>query len=147
MNKDQDLIFEAYTKSHINENTQEDNESREKNIMRGKEVASTEQEIFYKEYGGDAFEDHYGFRYPKEDENNEDLADDEYDELFGGADVPSCFERLEELMKSKPELQDVLKPILIEFEDAIQKISQVDINTGNFDAGEVFGVLSRLYPV
>tara|TARA_R110000787_G_scaffold54452_1_gene126664 strand:- start:19 stop:699 length:681 start_codon:yes stop_codon:yes gene_type:complete len=47
----------------------EDNESREKSIMRGREAASAEQEIFYKEHGADAFEDHYGFEYPEEDES------------------------------------------------------------------------------
>tara|TARA_R110002126_G_scaffold264366_1_gene407374 strand:+ start:3562 stop:4440 length:879 start_codon:yes stop_codon:yes gene_type:complete len=47
----------------------EDNESREKSIMRGREAASAEQEIFYKEHGADAFEAHYGFEYPEEDES------------------------------------------------------------------------------
>ncbi len=47
----------------------EDNESREKVIMRGREAASTEQEIILlKKHGADAFEDHYGFEYPEEDE-------------------------------------------------------------------------------
>ena len=70
----------------------EDNESREKNIMRGKEAASAEQEVFYKEHGADAFEDHYGFEYPEEDEsvgeasNFEDKAE-KFADSIGDADL------------------------------------------------------------
>lgn len=56
----------------------EDNESREKSIMRGREAASAEQEIFYKEHGADAFEDHYGFEYPEEDESVGDSSNFEF---------------------------------------------------------------------
>jgi len=56
----------------------EDNESREKSIMRGREAASAEQEIFYKEHGADAFEDHYGFEYPQEEESLGDSSDFEF---------------------------------------------------------------------
>ena len=68
MKTDKDLIFEAYTKSLINEDIDPDSPER----------------------------------------------DD-----FGPPDEPPVFERLEELMNSKPELKGVLKPILDEFEDII----------------------------
>ena len=87
MNKDQKLIFEAYTKNLI----------------------------------------------------NEDLGNTDYD-----VEKPSVFEALEELMNSKPELEGVLKPILIEMEDALMEIDKIDTN--NFDAQEVFTSLARLYP-
>ena len=72
-------------------------------------------------------------------EDNEDLGNTDYD-----VDEPSVFERLEELMNSKPELEGVLKPILLEFEDALMEIDKIDTN--NFDAQEVFTSLARLYP-
>ena len=70
---------------------------------------------------------------------NEDFGNTDYDVEEG-----NVFERLEELMNSKPELEGVLKPILLEFEDAINEIDKIDIN--NFDAQEVFNSLARLYP-
>jgi hypothetical protein len=70
---------------------------------------------------------------------NEDFGNTNYD-----VDEPSCFERLEELMSSKPELEGVLKPILLEFEDAMMEIDKIDTN--NFDPQEVFTSLNRLYP-
>ena len=72
-------------------------------------------------------------------EDNEDLGNTDYD-----VEEPSVFERLEELMNSKPELEGVLKPILLEFEDALMEIDKIDTN--NFDAQEVFTSLARLYP-
>ena len=47
-------------------------------------------------------------------------------------------------MNSKPELEGVLKPILLEFEDALMEIDKIDNN--NFDPQEVFTSLARLYP-
>jgi len=77
--------------------------------------------------------------YTKPKTLDEDFGNTNYD-----VDEPSCFERLEELMNSKPELASVLKPILIEMEDALMEIDKIDIN--NFDAQEVFTSLNRLYP-
>ena len=116
---------------------EEDNESREKNIRRGEEAITADQEEYYKQFGADAFEDQFGFRYPEEDAEN--LGNTNYD-----VDEPSCFERLEELMYSKPELKGVLKPILLEFEDAMMEIDKIDTN--DFDPQEVFTSLNRLYP-
>jgi hypothetical protein len=93
------------------EKSEEDNESREKNIMRGKEVASTEQEMFYKEYGGDAFEDHYGFRYPKEGEENEESSE-------GAVNL------LEQLKQEMPELEDKVNQILEKVFDAVDVLKQ-----------------------
>jgi hypothetical protein len=75
----------------------------------------------------------------EDNEDNEDVGNTDYD-----VDEPSVFESLEELMNSKPELQGVLKPILLEFEDALMEIDKIDIN--DFDAQEVFTSLARLYP-
>jgi hypothetical protein len=75
----------------------------------------------------------------EDNEDNEDLGNTDYD-----VDEPSVFERLDELMNSKPELEGVLKPILLEFEDALMEIDKIDIN--NFDPQEVFTSLARLYP-
>jgi hypothetical protein len=72
-------------------------------------------------------------------EDNEDLGNTDYD-----VEEPSVFERLEELMNSKPELKGVLTPILLDFENALMEIDKIDIN--NFDAQEVFTSLARLYP-
>ena len=71
-----DLIFEAYAKSRtlINEGY-EGNESREKNIMRGKEAISAEQESYYEQFGAEKFEEHYGFAYPQA-ENEEGVSGD-----------------------------------------------------------------------
>jgi len=77
--------------------------------------------------------------YTKPKTLDEDFGNTNYD-----VDEPSCFERLEELMNSKPELASVLKPILDEMQDALMEIDKIDIN--NFDAQEVFNSLNRLYP-
>ena len=85
-------------------------------------------------------------------DNEQDLIFEAYTETltedFGNTDYdvdePSVFERLEELMNSKPELEGVLKPILLEFEDALMEIDKIDNN--NFDPQEVFTSLARLYP-
>ncbi len=64
MKTDQDLIFEAYATT-LNEN----DESRAKNIQRGQEAISAAQEEYYKQFGAEAFEDHYGFPYPHAEDN------------------------------------------------------------------------------
>lgn len=71
-----DLIFEAYAKSRtlINEGYK-GNESREKNIMRGDEAISAEQESYYEQFGAEKFEEHYGFAYPQA-ENEEGVSGD-----------------------------------------------------------------------
>ena len=142
MNKDQDLIFEAYA-----ETLTEDWQSGTSKAPKGKS--------FDMSRGGapsnvDAARDGSGGRYRKtrppsaqsnktHGEMEEDLGNTDYD-----VDEPSVFERLEELMNSKPELEGVLKPILLEFEDAINEIDKIDTN--DFDAQEVFTSLARLYP-
>lgn len=77
--------------------------------------------------------------YTKPKTLDEDFGNTDYD-----VDEPSVFEALEELLNSKPELEGVLKPILIEMEDALMEINKIDVN--NFDAQEVFTSLNRLYP-
>lgn len=77
--------------------------------------------------------------YTKPKTLDEDFGNTDYD-----VDEPSVFEALEELLNSKPELEGVLKPILIEMEDALKEIDEIDAN--DFDAQEVFTSLSRLYP-
>ena len=158
MNKDQNLIFEAYTKSIIKENAEYDNDALMVNgdeyivqaIVSGDDVEITTLFKYDKELD-DHNEIDLGSISPQlrqdiEDsvlkdagEDNEDVGNTDYD-----VDEPSVFESLEELMNSKPELQGVLKPILLEFEDALMEIDKIDIN--NFDAQEVFNSLARLYP-
>ena len=75
---------------------------------------------------------------------DEFIEDNEEGNTDYDVDEPSVFERLEELMNSKPELEGVLKPILLEMEDALMEINKIDIN--DFDAQEVFTSLNRLYP-
>jgi len=75
---------------------------------------------------------------------DEFIEDNEEGNTDYDVDEPSVFERLEELMNSKPELEGVLKPILLEMEDALMEINKIDIN--DFDAQEVFTSLARLYP-
>tara|TARA_A100000171_G_scaffold45184_1_gene48661 strand:- start:101 stop:580 length:480 start_codon:yes stop_codon:yes gene_type:complete len=158
MNKDQNLIFEAYTKSIIKENAEYDNDAL---------MVNGDEYIVQAIVSGDDVEITTLFKYDKElddhneidlgsispqlrqdiedsvlkdaEEDNEDVGNTDYD-----VDEPSVFESLEELMNSKPELQGVLKPILLEFEDALMEIDKIDIN--NFDAQEVFNSLARLYP-
>ena len=145
MNKDQNLIFEAYTKS-LTEDWQKGTSKAPKgksfDMSRGGAPSNV-----------DAARDGSGGRYRKTrppsaqsnkthsemEEENEDFGNTNYD-----VDEPSVFERLEELMNSKPELEGVLKPILLEFEDALMEIDKIDIN--DFDAQEVFTSLARLYP-
>lgn len=157
MKTDQDLIFEAYTKT-LNENTPYENDAL---------TVNGDEYIVQAHVSGDDVEITTLFKYDAElDDHNEidlgsispqlrqdiedsvinDLSEDNED--FGNTnydvDEPSCFERLEELMNSKPELEGVLKPILLEFEDAMVEIDKIDIN--DFDAQEVFTSLARLYP-
>ena len=164
MNKDQNLIFEAYTKSVIKENAEYDNDALMVNgdeyivqaIVTGDDVEITTLFKYDKELD-DHNEIDLGSISPQLRQDIEDsvLKDAEEDDEgidpdsperndFGPPDEPSVFERLEELMNSKPELQGVLKPILLEFEDALMEIDKIDIN--NFDAQEVFNSLARLYP-
>jgi hypothetical protein len=72
-------------------------------------------------------------------EDNEDFGNTDYD-----VEEPSVFERLESLMRRQPKLIGVLKPILLEFEDALMEIDKIDNN--DFDPQEVFTSLARLYP-
>ena len=94
---------------------EEDNESRAKNIQRGKEAISAAQEVFYKEYGADAFEDQYGVRYPEED--GEDDGSRFYSR--GGA-----VNRLEQLKEEFPELEYEINQILEKVFDAVDILKQ-----------------------
>ena len=145
MNKDQDLIFEAYTQSLT--------ESWEAGTSKAPKGKSYDMSRGGAPSNVDAARDGSGGRYRKTrppsaqsnkthsemEEENEDLGNTNYD-----VDEPSVFERLEELMNSKPELKGVLTPILLDFENALMEIDKIDIN--NFDAQEVFTSLARLYP-
>ena len=89
---------------------EEDNESREKNIRRGKEAIDAAQEEFYKEFGADAFEDQFGFRYPEEDAEGG---------IEGGA-----VNLLEQLREEAPELEDKINQILEKVFDAVDILKQ-----------------------
>ena len=123
-------IFEAYAKSKIISEGYEDNESREKNIMRGKEAISAEQDSYYEAYGAEAFEEHYGFQYP-EAEDNEDQNMDE----------GNIFERLENI-RSIEELQ----PILDDFKAIIEDIDSIEAENGMIEAADLGIHLNRLFP-
>ena len=142
MNKDQNLIFEAYTQT-LTEDWQKGTSKAPKGKSFDMSRGGTPSNV-------DAARDGPGGRYRKtrppsaqsnktHGEMEEDLGNTDYD-----VDEPSVFERLEELMNSKPELEGVLKPILLEMEDALMEIDKIDIN--DFDAQEVFTSLNRLYP-
>ena len=134
------LIFEAYAKSKPLNEGYEDNESREKNIMRGKDAISAEQDSYYEQFGAEAFEEHYGFAYPQaEDEEGEG----------------NIFERLEAFMRSNPEAEQELTPILNDFQDIIEDINSLDAQpqaTGRgadeykVDATDLGIHLNRLFP-
>jgi len=134
MNNKTDInsIFEAYavSKPLINEGY-EDNESREKNIMRGKDAISAEQESYYEQFGAEAFEEHYGFAYPQA-ENEEDEG--------------NIFERLEAFMRSNPEAEQELTPILNDFQDIIEDINSLDADDYKVDATDLGIHLNRLFP-
>ena len=98
MKTDKDLIFEAYTKSLINEDL---------------------------------------------DDEGIDPDSPERDD-FGPPDEPPVFERLEELMRKKPELKNDLKPILDEFEDIIKSIIKFDSVDGKIDESDLDEALYRL---
>ena len=144
MKNEQDLIFEAYTKTIINEDLG-NTPLEELSILSPEEYEMVQnfENFDADDWGYNKLQRFY-FRKRKGGEDNEDLTDDNYDELFGGADEPSVFERLEEIMNSKPELEGVLKPILLEFEDAMKEID--NISKSDFDPQEVFTSLARLYP-
>ena len=89
MNKDQKLIFEAYTKNLI----------------------------------------------------NEDLDIDPADE---DVDPDNVFERLEKLMRIKPELENDLKPILSQFDDVMSNIIALSSEDGKIDETDLGALLPRL---
>jgi len=134
MNNKTDInsIFEAYavSKPLINEGY-EDNESREKNIMRGKDAISAEQESYYEQFGAEAFEEHYGFAYPH--------AEDEEDE-------GSIFERLEAFIYNNLETEQELTPILNDFKAIIEDINSLDADDYKVDATDLGIHLNRLFP-
>jgi len=132
-----DLIFETYAKSKPLNEGYEGNESREENIMRGKEAISAEQESYYEQFGAEAFEEHYGFAYPH--------AEDEEDE-------GNIFERLEAFMLSNPEAEQIvltkqeLTSILNDFQDIIEDINSLDADDYKVDATDLGIHLNRLFP-
>ena len=104
--------------------SEEDNESREKNIMRGKEVAA--------EY------------IDPDDVDNVDYEDEE--------DEGNIFERLEAFMLSDPEAEQIvltkqeLTSILNDFQDIIEDINNLDADDYKVDATDLAIHLGRLYP-
>ena len=155
MNKDQNLIFEAYTKSVIKENAEYDNDAL---------MVNGDEYIVQAIVSGDDVEITTLFKYDKElDDHNEidldsispqlrqDIEDSvliDAEEDFGNTDYdveePPVFERLEELMNSKPELEGVLKPILDEFEDIITSMIKLDSVDGKIDETDLGEALYRL---
>ena len=119
MNNKTDInsIFEAYAVSKPLNEGYEGNESREKNIMRGKEVAA--------EIGPDP--DDVDRRDAEEDEGN-------------------IFERLEAFMRSNPEAEQELTPILNDFQDIIEDINSLDADDYKVDATDLGIHLNRLFP-
>lgn len=72
---------------------------------------------------------------------NEDFGNTDYDIEEG-----SIFERLEEVMRSKPELENDLKPILDDFQDIIEDINSLDVDDYKIDVTELGLHLNRLFP-
>ena len=122
MNNKTDInsIFEAYavSKPLINEGY-EDNESREKNIMRGKEIAA--------EIGPDP-----------DDVDYQDVEDEE--------DEGSIFERLEAFIYNNLETEQELTPILNDFKAIIEDINSLDADDYKVDATDLGIHLNRLFP-
>ena len=106
MKTDQDLIFEAYATT-LNES----DESGAKNIQRGQEAISAAQEEYYKQFGAEAFEDHYGFPYPHAEDN----------EVSAGV-----LEQLEFFMQKNPETEQELAPILNELLEIAEELVKFD---------------------
>lgn len=99
--------------------------------MRGKEAISAEQDSYYEQFGAEAFEEHYGFAYPQaEDEEGEG----------------NIFERLEAFMRSNPEAEQELTPILNDFQDIIEDINSLDADDYKVDATDLGIHLNRLFP-
>lgn len=78
---------------------------------------------------------------PNEDGENEDFGNTDYDVEEG-----NIFERLEELMRSKPELENDLKPILNDFQDNIEDINSLDVDDDKIDVTDLGIHLNRLFP-
>ena len=58
----------------------------------------------------------------------------------------NIFERLEEVMRSKPEIADLLKPILDDFQDIIEDINSLDVDDYKIDVTDLGIHLNRLFP-
>ena len=106
MKTDQDLIFEAYATT-LNEN----DESRAKNIQRGQEAISVAQEEYYKQFGAEAFEDHYGFPYPHAEDGENHASE-------------SAVNLLEQLRAWYPNLEDEINQILEKVFEAVDVLKQ-----------------------
>ena len=114
----------------------EDNEGREKNIRRGKEYITADQEEYYKQLiqsgvppraAADKFEDQYGFRYPEEDA--EDFGIDAEGGIEGGAvgvlrGEGGAVNLLEQLIEEAPELEDQINQIIEKVFDAVDILKQ-----------------------
>jgi len=72
---------------------------------------------------------------------NENFGNTDYDIEEG-----NIFERLEELMRSKPELENDLIPILNDFQDIIEDINSLDVDDYKIDVTELGLHLNRLFP-
>ena len=72
---------------------------------------------------------------------SEDFGNTDYDVEEG-----NVFERLEEVMRSKPEIADLLKPILDDFQDIIKDINSLDVDDYKIDVTDLGIHLNRLFP-
>jgi len=72
---------------------------------------------------------------------NEDFGNTDYDIEEG-----NIFERLEDLLRNKPELENDLKPILNDFQGIIEDINSLDVDDYKIDATDLGLHLNRLYP-
>ena len=101
--------------------------------------------IFMKSDQDLIFESYFNNRVERDDidptnEDNQSLA---------AAKNPSstCFDRLEQLSRAKPELQDIITPILLDLEDAMMEIDKLDPNgaTGTVPSQALFNQLNQIY--
>ena len=90
---------------------EEDNESKAKNIQRGQEAISAAQEEYYKQFGAEAFEDHYGFPYPHAEDGENHASE-------------SAVNLLEQLRAWYPNLEDEINQILEKVFEAVDVLKQ-----------------------
>ena len=72
---------------------------------------------------------------------NENFGNTDYDVEEG-----NVFERLEDLLRNKPELENDLKPILDDFQDIIEDINSLDVDDDKIDVTDLGIHLNKLFP-